>query len=84
MLIGAACSVQFTGDRALMLRVVSVGEVDPYHDWIWLTGYVLDAKGLATSKRELYVMKAGVCIQRRTAPVCGQPRPPDSRKTVVR
>lgn len=83
MLIGAACSVQFTDDRALMLRVVSVGEVDPYHDWIWLTGYVLEAKGLATSRRELYVMKAGVCIQRRT-PVCGQPRLPGSRKTVVR
>ncbi|MEU7587372.1 hypothetical protein AB0A95_13835 [Micromonospora sp. NPDC049230] len=40
VLIGAACSVQFSGDRALRLRLVSVGETDPYNDWIWLTGYV--------------------------------------------
>ncbi|MBM0276044.1 hypothetical protein [Micromonospora tarensis] len=74
VLVGAACSVQFTGERELTLRVVSVGEVDPYTDWMWITGYVLDVRGLAKAKRELYVMRAGLRIQRRTAPAVGQPR----------
>ncbi|KOX14996.1 hypothetical protein ADK66_03070 [Micromonospora sp. NRRL B-16802] len=82
VLIGAACSPQFTGDRALRLRLVLVGEVDPYNGWMWITGYVLDVKGLATAKRELYVMRAGIVIQRRTAPVGGQPRRSSSRVTV--
>ncbi|MET8362870.1 hypothetical protein ABZU53_04790 [Micromonospora sp. NPDC005194] len=79
VLVGAACSPQFTGNRALRLRIVSVGETDPYHDWIWLTGYVLDARGNATAKREVYVMKAGLIIQRRTAPAGVQPRWSSSR-----
>lgn len=49
VLIGAGCSVQFTG-------------------------YVLGSKGLATAKRELYVMRAGLVVQRSTAPAMGQPR----------
>ncbi|MGW3619494.1 hypothetical protein [Micromonospora arida] len=77
--LGSACSVQFTGDRALLLRVMSVGEVDPYNGWMWITGYVLDAKGMAKAKRELYVMRAGVVIQRRTAPAGVQPRRSSSR-----
>ncbi|MCX5117174.1 hypothetical protein OG992_08270 [Micromonospora sp. NBC_00362] len=79
VLIGAACSVQFSGDRALMLRLVSIGETDPYNDWIWITGYVLDTKGLATAKRELYVLRAGLRIRRRTAPASAQPRRSGSR-----
>jgi hypothetical protein len=71
VLIGAACSVQFAGDRALRLRVVSVGEVDPYNGWLWITGYVLDARGLARAKRELYVLRSGLRVQRRTAPAVG-------------
>ncbi|MEU8082936.1 hypothetical protein AB0B57_04885 [Micromonospora sp. NPDC049101] len=82
VLIGAACSVQFSGDRALMLRLVSVGETDPYNDWIWVTGYVLDAKGLATTRRELYVLRAGLVVQRGTAPAGVQPRRSGSRVTV--
>ncbi|MFI6784926.1 hypothetical protein [Micromonospora sp. NPDC050276] len=79
VLIGAACSVQFSGDRALMLRLVSIGETDPYNDWIWINGYVLDTKGLATTKRELYVLRTGLRIQRRTAPAGVQPRRSSSR-----
>ncbi|MFI6782990.1 hypothetical protein [Micromonospora sp. NPDC050276] len=60
--IGRACSVQFTGDRALLIRLVSLGEVDPYNGWTWLTGYVLDARGMAKDKRELYVMRAGLRV----------------------
>ncbi|MEU4470428.1 hypothetical protein [Micromonospora sp. NPDC023888] len=60
MFIGPDCSVQFTGDRALLMRVVSLGENDPYNGWVWITGYVLDARGMATAKRELYVIKSGL------------------------
>ncbi|MEU7610113.1 hypothetical protein [Micromonospora sp. NPDC049204] len=81
VLIGAACSPQFTGDRALRVRLVLVGEVDPYNGWMWIIGYVLDAKWLATARRELYVMRAGIVIQRRTAPAGVQPRRSSSRVT---
>ena len=60
--IGPDCSVQFTGDRALIIRLGSIGEVDPYNGWVWVAGYVLDARGLATAKRELYVIKAGLRV----------------------
>jgi len=62
LLIGAACSVQFSGDRELRLRLVSVDARPTYHGWVWLTGYVLDAKGLAVDKRELYVRRAGLRV----------------------
>ncbi|GAA2182428.1 hypothetical protein [Micromonospora lupini] len=65
LLIGPACSPQFTGDRALRLRLVSAGEIDPYSGWMWLTGYVLDVRGDATAKRELYVQRAGIVVERR-------------------
>ncbi|MEU7753860.1 hypothetical protein [Micromonospora sp. NPDC049171] len=60
--IGPDCSVQFTGDRALIMRVASIGEVDPYNGWVWVAGYVLDARGIATAKRELYVVRAGLRV----------------------
>ncbi|NBE79797.1 hypothetical protein [Micromonospora rubida] len=58
--IGGRASVQFAGDRALTFRVVSVPDLPTYHGWIWLTGYVLDHRGLATAKREIYVQLAGL------------------------
>ncbi|WP_433535367.1 hypothetical protein ACQPZK_25450 [Micromonospora sp. CA-249363] len=60
VLIGPECSVQFSGDRALRVRLVSIGALDPYHGWVWVTGYILDAKGMATDKREVYVRSAGI------------------------
>lgn len=60
LLIGQACSVQFAGDRALRLRLVSAGTVDPYTGWVWLTGYVLNDRGTAVDKREVFVMRAGI------------------------
>ncbi|MCX4472016.1 hypothetical protein OOK41_17160 [Micromonospora sp. NBC_01655] len=58
--IDGRASVQFAGDRALTFRVVSVPDLPTYHGWIWLTGYVLDHRGLATAKREIYVQLAGL------------------------
>ncbi|MEU8011164.1 hypothetical protein [Micromonospora parva] len=74
VLIGSACSVQFGGERALRIRLVSVGSVDPYHGWVWLTGYVLDAKDAASSKREVYVQRAGIAVEQRRpgSPLPGQ------------
>lgn len=54
------------------MRVVSIGGDDPYNGWVWITGYVLDVRGMAKAKRELYVMKSGL----RSAPasvVVGKP-----------
>ncbi|MFI6230830.1 hypothetical protein ACIBCR_26375 [Micromonospora echinospora] len=59
--IDGCASVQFGEGRALTLRVVAVRHDRPTFDgWIWLTGYVLDAAGLATAKRELFVQPAGL------------------------
>jgi hypothetical protein len=59
--VDGCASVQFGGDRALTLRVVTVLADRPTFDgWVWLAGYVLDANGLATAKRELFVQLAGL------------------------
>nr|WP_236646677.1 hypothetical protein [Micromonospora acroterricola] len=62
VLIGAAASVQFAGDRALRLRISAVNLGPTYHGWIWLTGYVLDKRGRAVDRREVYVQAAGIEI----------------------
>ncbi|MFG2010025.1 hypothetical protein ACGFNF_13240 [Micromonospora sp. NPDC048868] len=59
LLIGAACSVQFGGNRALRLRLVSIDSTPTYYGWVWLTGYVLNQRGDATDKREVYVQRGG-------------------------
>ncbi|BCL12788.1 hypothetical protein [Micromonospora sagamiensis] len=71
--------MQFGGKRALTLRVVAVHLDRPTFDgWVWLTGYVLDAKGLATAKRGLFVQPAGLHrLARGAASVpCGTERRP--------
>ncbi|MBM0234564.1 hypothetical protein JNW91_23700 [Micromonospora sp. STR1_7] len=73
LLIGGSCSVQFAGDRALRLRLVSVDPRPTYHGWVWLVGYVLNDKGVAVDKREVYVQRAGVRTLR-AAPAPGGQR----------
>ncbi|MFC0505716.1 hypothetical protein [Micromonospora costi] len=58
--IDGRASVQFAGDRALTFRVVSVPDRQTYPGWVWLTGYVLNRRGEATAKREIYVQLAGL------------------------
>ncbi|SCL45975.1 hypothetical protein GA0070606_0896 [Micromonospora citrea] len=60
LVVDGRASVQFAGDRALTFRVVSVSDQPTYAGWIWLTGYVLDRRGNATVKREIYVQLAGL------------------------
>ncbi|MDG4819133.1 hypothetical protein O7628_26935 [Micromonospora sp. WMMD956] len=74
--VDGRASVQFAGDRAVTFRVVSVPDLPTYHGWIWLAGYVLDQRGLATAKREIYVQFAGL---RPAAPAAAVPRRPPSR-----
>ncbi|MEU7771206.1 hypothetical protein AB0C44_07760 [Micromonospora taraxaci] len=62
VLVGAACSVQFSGCRELRVRVASVDDRANYPGWIWLTGYVLGPKGQAVDKRELYVQESGLKV----------------------
>ncbi|WP_433551372.1 hypothetical protein ACQP08_27505 [Micromonospora zamorensis] len=75
LLIGEACSVQFAGDRALRLRLASVDLRPTYHGWVWLTGYVLNDRGVAVDKREVYVQQAGVRV------LCAAPALTPSRPT---
>ena len=64
MLIDGRASVQFGGDRALWLRVVSVCDKPTYHGWVWLTGYSIDlGTGKALARREVFVQIAGLQIQ---------------------
>ncbi|MEU7933642.1 hypothetical protein [Micromonospora echinofusca] len=58
--VDGRASVQFAGDRALTFRVVSVCDQPTYAGWIRLTGYVLNRRGEATDKREIYVQLAGL------------------------
>ncbi|MET8119918.1 hypothetical protein [Micromonospora sp. NPDC005189] len=60
LLVIDRASVQFAGDRALTFRVVSVSDQPTYEGWIWLTGYVLNRRGNATARREVYVRLAGL------------------------
>ena len=71
LLIDGRASVQFAGDRALRLRVISVSDYPTYHGWCWLTGYVLDPSGQARSRREVFVQLAGL---RPAPPAAGTPR----------
>ncbi len=60
LIVDRAASVQFAGARALRLRVVSVCDRPTYDGWVWLTGYVLDRRGEATARREVFVRLAGL------------------------
>ncbi|GAA2216776.1 hypothetical protein ACFY2R_10500 [Micromonospora olivasterospora] len=52
-------SVQFVSQRFLF-RVISVCPKPTYQGWAWLTGYVLDSRGTAVDKREIFVRLAGL------------------------
>jgi len=71
-----AASVQFT--KPIMFRVIRVLDDwtrTTYHGWIWLEGYMLDARGDAVERRSIFVQPAGLTVQRRTTPA----RPERSR-----
>lgn len=74
LVVDRRASVQFSGDQALLFRVISVRQEETYHGWCWLTGYVLDrASGQARDRREIFVQLAGLRPAKpETAPTRGQ------------
>ncbi|MFG1885461.1 hypothetical protein [Micromonospora sp. NPDC049102] len=58
--VGNDASVQFSGDRALIFRVIKVCDRPTYEGWVWLTGYSTDRAGKAVDRREIYVQRAGL------------------------
>ncbi|MFY1688046.1 hypothetical protein [Plantactinospora sp. WMMB782] len=58
--IDGRASVQFAGDRALLMRVVRLDPRPTYYGWCWLTGHVLDLSGEAIQRRDVYVQVAGL------------------------
>ncbi|MEU1591111.1 hypothetical protein [Micromonospora sp. NPDC005710] len=60
LIIDGRASVQFAGDRALTFRVVSACDRPTYEGWVWLTGYVINRRGDATARREIFVQRAGL------------------------
>lgn len=64
LLVDRNASVQFAGDRALLLRVISVCDKPTYRGWCWLTGYVIDRTGQALERREIFVQTAGLRLVR--------------------
>ncbi|WP_422769312.1 hypothetical protein ACN28C_21355 [Plantactinospora sp. WMMC1484] len=68
--VDGAASVQFSGPRAIWVRIISVSRKPTYHGWCWCTGYVLDATGgQATEKREIFVQVAGLRLAAPRTPV---------------
>jgi hypothetical protein len=65
--VTAACSVQFA--KPIIFRLIKARhDLITYQGWIWLDGYELDAQGDAVARREIYVLRAGLTVQRPTAP----------------
>lgn len=62
-----SASPQFV--RPIFFRLIRVrAEIHTYDGWTWLDGYQLDGKGEATSRRELFVFKAGIYAHDPNAP----------------
>ncbi|MEV4758596.1 hypothetical protein AB0J86_26315 [Micromonospora sp. NPDC049559] len=60
VVVDGRASVQFADDRAIVLRIVRVPDWETYHGWCWLTGYVLDRRGDAVERRDVFVQPAGL------------------------
>ncbi|GIF11438.1 hypothetical protein [Actinoplanes teichomyceticus] len=58
--VGADASVQFSGDRALTLRIIRIDPRVTYDGWIWLDGYVVGPAGNALQRRRIFVRREGL------------------------
>ncbi|WP_240742359.1 hypothetical protein [Micromonospora zingiberis] len=76
-------SVQFGGNRALWLRVSSIGDRPTYDGWVWLTGYAIDpSTGEALARREVFAQIAGLQINPQPAGPSGTARRTTRRRGV--
>jgi hypothetical protein len=83
IVIDGRASVQFAGERALTFRVVSVSTQPTYEGWVWLTGYVLDRRGDATARREIFVQLAGLSPPDDSGPIRSTVRHTSSARRVA-
>ncbi|MDM4722124.1 hypothetical protein QTQ03_21960 [Micromonospora sp. WMMA1363] len=82
LLVGSDASVQFSGERSLIFRVIKVCDRATYHGWVWLLGYALDRAGNAVDRREIYVQRAGLRqLTSAAAPVTGRTPPAHPGRT---
>ena len=58
--VGAEASVQFSGDRALLFRIIRVDPRVTYDGWLWLDGYVIGQAGNAVQRRRIFVRRDGL------------------------
>ncbi|GGN89903.1 hypothetical protein GCM10010112_74790 [Actinoplanes lobatus] len=62
--VGPEASVQFSGDRALNLRIIRVDPKVTYDGWMWIDGYVLGPAGNALQRRRIFVRRDGLRPER--------------------
>ncbi|MFC7529081.1 hypothetical protein [Actinoplanes sp. GCM10030250] len=58
--VGSEASVQFSGDRGLLFRIIRVDPRVTYDGWIWLEGYVVGPAGNALQRRRIFVRRDGL------------------------
>ncbi len=66
--VEADASIQFQGSRALTFQVIGVDQRTTYDGWLWMDGWVLDARGRAVERRTIFVRRDGL---RAAGPVSG-------------
>jgi hypothetical protein len=58
--VGPEASVQFSGDRGLLFRIIKVDPRVTYDGWLWLDGYVIGPAGNAMQRRRIFVRRDGL------------------------
>ncbi|MEU4419155.1 hypothetical protein AB0F81_00890 [Actinoplanes sp. NPDC024001] len=58
--VSAEASVQFSGDRGLLFRIIRVDPRVTYDGWLWLDGYVIGPAGNAMQRRRIFVKRDGL------------------------
>ncbi len=58
--VEADASIQFQGSRALTFQVIHVDQRTTYDGWLWMDGWVLDARGKAVERRTIFVRADGL------------------------
>ncbi|WP_199523983.1 hypothetical protein [Micromonospora craterilacus] len=82
LLLDRRASPQFVV-RPLMLRLGAIMPRITYDGWVWLSGYAVDQRGVATARREVFVQWAGIRVvadDGSTRPVTVAPKPPPATR----
>lgn len=60
VIVSRAASAQFGEGQGFTFRITAVDKGITYDGWAWLTGYVLDEKHEAVTRREIFVLVSGL------------------------